>query len=102
RADPRPRPGRVRHPQPHTARLQLNSAMFKQRARMQRLKWSVTAVFMFSCAAYGEHVSNPKASYIDVKQRHAELARNKDPRTAQAIASIDFCTNLPLVDPPSG
>src|SRR4051794_13927810 len=76
--------------------------MFKQRARMQRLKWSVTAVFMFSCAAYGEHVSNPKASYIDVKQRHAELARNKDPRTAQAIASIDFCTKLPLVDPPSG
>jgi len=52
--------------------------------------------------ANAEHVSNPKASYIDVKQRHSELAHNKDPRTAQAIASLGFCSKLPAVQPPSG
>jgi poly(beta-D-mannuronate) lyase len=57
---------------------------------------------MFSCAARAEHVSNPKASYIDVAKRRAELARNKDPRTAQAISSLKSCSSLPTIDPPVG
>ena len=56
----------------------------------------------FSYAAYAEHVSNPKASYIDVAKRRAELAQNKDPRTAQAIASLKSCIALPAIEPPAG
>src|SRR5215467_11404933 len=52
--------------------------------------------------ATAEHVSNPKASYIDVAKRRAELNKNKDPRTAQAIASLKSCHELPAIDPPSG
>jgi hypothetical protein len=55
-----------------------------------------------ACSAHAEHVSNPKASYIDVKLRHAQLLSNHDPRTAQAIASLSFCTKLPPIAPPTG
>lgn len=51
---------------------------------------------------HAEHVSRPKASYINVQQRHEQLTNNKDPRTAQAIASLKFCTRLPIVEPPTG
>jgi hypothetical protein len=51
---------------------------------------------------YAEHVSNPKASYIDVAQRRAQLANNKDPRTAEAIASLKSCTALPAISAPPG
>jgi hypothetical protein len=52
--------------------------------------------------ASAESVSNPKASYIDVPQRHQQLAHNKDPRIATAIASLGFCTKLTEVQPPAG
>lgn len=53
-------------------------------------------------AAHAEHVSNPKASYIDVAKRRAELAHNKDARTAQAIASLKTCSALAAITPPTG
>jgi poly(beta-D-mannuronate) lyase len=62
----------------------------------------MTVASLFVCAAHAEPVSNPKASYIDVQQRHSQLAHNKDPRVAQAIASLGFCTKLPAVPPPTG
>jgi poly(beta-D-mannuronate) lyase len=61
----------------------------------------MTVAFLTS-AAHAESVSNPGASYINVQQRHAQLAHNKDPHTAQAIASLSFCTKLPMVSPPTG
>lgn len=64
--------------------------------------WCAAVAFAVAATAHAEHVSNPKASYIDVKQRHSELAHNKDPRVAQAIASLGFCSKLPVVQPPSG
>jgi hypothetical protein len=67
--------------------------------------WCITAAFLSACAAHAESVSSSKASYIDVQQRHTQLTHNKnptDPRTAQAIASLSFCTKLPLVPPPTG
>ena len=64
---------------------------------------SIAAAILFVCGfAAAESISNPKASYIDVQQRHRELSHNKDPRIAQAIASLDFCTKLPEVQPPAG
>lgn len=66
------------------------------------LSCCIAATFLFASAAHAESVSNPKASYIDVAQRHKQLAHNKDPRTAQAIASLSFCTKLPIVPPPTG
>jgi poly(beta-D-mannuronate) lyase len=60
------------------------------------------AALLFACVAHAEHVSNPKASYVDVRQRHSQLANNKDPRTAKAIASLSFCTKLPAITPPTG
>jgi hypothetical protein len=55
-----------------------------------------------TAALAAEHVTNPKASYIDVQQRHAQLAHNTDPRIAKAIASLSFCTKLPEVPAPTG
>ena len=66
------------------------------------LFWCLSAALLFACAAHAESVSNPKASYIDVEQRHAQLAHNKDPRIAQAIASLSFCAKLPEVPAPTG
>jgi poly(beta-D-mannuronate) lyase len=64
--------------------------------------WCVATMFVCLSVAKAEGVTDPKASYIDVAQRHAELAHNNDPRTAQAIASLGFCTRLPVVPPPTG
>jgi poly(beta-D-mannuronate) lyase len=64
--------------------------------------WCMIVVSLLACAAHAESVSNPRASYIDVQQRHSQLAHNKDPRIAQAIASLSFCTKLPVVAPPTG
>jgi hypothetical protein len=65
--------------------------------------WRTAAAFaLLSITAHAEHVSNPKASYIDVGKRHSELAHNKDPRIAEAIASLGSCVDLPLVPPPTG
>jgi poly(beta-D-mannuronate) lyase len=61
----------------------------------------MTATFLL-CAAQAQRISDPKASYIDVEQRHAELSRNRDARTAKAIASLGFCTRLPQVQAPAG
>lgn len=66
-------------------------------------KFAVTALAVVCTAAFAaEHVTNPKASYIDVQQRHAQLAHNTDPRIAKAIASLSFCTKLPEVPAPTG
>lgn len=64
--------------------------------------WCTVLSFFGGFAAHAEHVSNPKASYIDVAKRHAELAHNKDPRIAEAISSLKFCSKLPAVTPPTG
>jgi hypothetical protein len=64
--------------------------------------WVLAAMGVFVSIARAEGGINPKASYIDVTQRHAELAHNTDPRTAAAIASLKFCTKLAAVEPPAG
>jgi hypothetical protein len=65
--------------------------------------WCITAALISSSAfAHAATVSDPKASYIDVQQRHAQLTETPDPRTIQAIASLKFCTKLPSVPPPAG
>lgn len=63
---------------------------------------SLAAMFVFVYIARAEGGLDPKASYIDVAKRHAELAHNTDPRTAQAIASLKSCTKLPSVEAPEG
>lgn len=64
--------------------------------------WCGAAAVLFVCAAHAQCISNPKASYIDVSQRHLLLTQNKDPRTAQAIDSLSFCTRLSPVSAPQG
>jgi poly(beta-D-mannuronate) lyase len=64
--------------------------------------WCLSVALLFVCVAHAESVSNPKASYIDIEQRRAQLAHDKDPRIAQAIASLSFCTKLPEVPAPTG
>jgi poly(beta-D-mannuronate) lyase len=59
-------------------------------------------LILATAAAHAQKVSNPKASYIDVQQRHAQLASTTDPRTKSAIASLDSCTALPVIEPPTG
>jgi hypothetical protein len=62
----------------------------------------ITAAFLLVPAAGAQRVTDPKASYIDVAQRHDALAHNSDPRIAKAIASVSFCTKLQPVQPPAG
>jgi poly(beta-D-mannuronate) lyase len=62
----------------------------------------VTAASLAVISASAQHVADPKASYIDVAARHSALTGNHDPRIAKAIASLAFCTRLPVVDPPTG
>ena len=69
---------------------------------LRRTVCGITAVLVSISTAQAQHVSDPKASYIDVAQRHNALAHNTDPRTAKAIASLAFCTKLPMVQPPAG
>ncbi|MBS1822486.1 MAG: alginate lyase family protein [Acidobacteria bacterium] len=69
---------------------------------VRSLRFFIVPLLGLACSAHAEHVSNPKASYIDIKQRHEQLANNRDPRTAQAIASLGFCTKMPPIAPPTG
>jgi poly(beta-D-mannuronate) lyase len=62
----------------------------------------IAALALFCAAVQAQHVSDPKASYIDVAQRHEQLVHNQDPRTAHAIASLSSCTKLAPVAPPTG
>ena len=69
------------------------------------LRWTlsfVAASLLAVPSAPAQHVSDAKASYIDVAARHAALAHNTDPRIARAIDSLAFCTRLPPVTPPTG
>jgi poly(beta-D-mannuronate) lyase len=59
-------------------------------------------VLVLPLTTHAEHVTNPKASYIDVAQRRAQLANNNDPRTAQAIASLKSCPALAPIPAPTG
>jgi poly(beta-D-mannuronate) lyase len=59
-------------------------------------------MFVYVYIANAEGITDSKASYIDVAARHTELVHDSDPRTAQAIASLGFCTKLPVVPPPTG
>jgi len=63
---------------------------------------AVAPLLALTLSLQAEHVSSPRASYIDVAQRHAQLANKKDPRTAQAIASLKSCTTLPAIPAPTG
>jgi poly(beta-D-mannuronate) lyase len=47
-------------------------------------------------------VLNPKASYIDVAARGAELQDHPSERVSRAIASLASCEQLPVVEAPHG
>lgn len=55
-----------------------------------------------SSAAFPQTVTDRKASLVDVPTRRAFLAHTTDPRTRQAVASLDRCTALPFIAPPTG
>jgi hypothetical protein len=59
-------------------------------------------VLLATYTTHAEQVSNPKTSFVDVKQRHTQLAHTTDPRTKEAIASLSSCSSLPAVTPPAG
>ena len=92
----------MRNPFP-TTRASLSHPARRQQTSRKVSAWCITATLVFTCAfAPAEPVSNPKASYIDVQQRHEQLAHNQDPRIASAIASLKYCSKLPAVQPPTG
>ena len=66
------------------------------------IRCAVVMFALLSTVVRAEHVSNPKASYVDVQQRHAWLATTKDPRTLEAIASLTSCTKSPALPAPVG
>jgi poly(beta-D-mannuronate) lyase len=87
----------------HTIRLSPSHPTQLQQTSKKVSAGCITVALIFACAfAIAEPVSNPTASYIDVQQRHEQLAHNQDPRIASAIASLKFCSKLPPVQPPPG
>jgi hypothetical protein len=60
------------------------------------------ATVLLASTAVAQTVSNPKASYIDVAARRAELQKATDPRTKLAISELKSCVKLPFVAPPHG
>lgn len=70
---------------------------------MQRFVHAVClAVCGLSVAGHAAHVSDPKASYIDVQARRNDLKRNKNERVRQAIALLPSCVKLEPVAAPTG
>ena len=69
---------------------------------LRKIGCCIAAASLFVPALFAQKVSDPKASYVDVVRRHAALANNSDPRTASAIASLGFCTKMPVVQAPTG
>jgi len=63
---------------------------------------TLTLIFFGFASADAQRVADPKASYIDIRARHAQLTHTQDTRTLQAIASLASCTKLPPIDPPHG
>ncbi len=63
---------------------------------------SATLLLSATAFVHAQKVSNPKASYIDVQQRHTQLAQTGDPRIKSAIASLNSCIALPVIQPPTG
>src|SRR5580698_3361282 len=70
--------------------------------RNRSLRLIAASLVLVATSALAQKVSNPKASYIDVQQRHAQLASTTDPRTKSAIASLNSCVALPMIPPPTG
>lgn len=64
--------------------------------------WCVVGLCALAQAAQLQHVSDPKASYVDVVARRAELEKNRDRRIAEAISSLAECRKLPVVAAPAG
>jgi poly(beta-D-mannuronate) lyase len=52
--------------------------------------------------ASAQHVSNPRASVVDVSARQAFLKSTADPRLREAIAHLGSCIATPLVAAPTG
>jgi len=63
---------------------------------------TVIAFMLLAATAGAQTVPNPKASYIDVAARRAELQRTHDARTKLAISELKSCLKLPFVTPPQG
>jgi poly(beta-D-mannuronate) lyase len=80
----------------------VNSKLTLPRIRSIFLALATASWVVAAGTMYAQGISNPRASYVDVAQRHAELAGTTDPRTVKAIASLHFCTRLPPVAPPVG
>jgi poly(beta-D-mannuronate) lyase len=66
------------------------------------MRFLIATLLLATSATAQTTVSNPKASYIDVAARRAELAHTQDPRTKQAVAELKSCVKLPFVAPPQG
>ena len=63
---------------------------------------AAAVILLAAYTTHAEHVSNPRASLVDVRLRHAQLAHTADPRTQEAIASLASCSSLPFLQPPAG
>jgi hypothetical protein len=69
---------------------------------MRRLAEScVVGLCALALTAQAQHVRDPKASYVDVAARRAELEKNRDGRIAEAISSLAECAKLPVVAAPA-
>lgn len=62
----------------------------------------ISAILLLLAISTAALTLDPRASFLDVVGRRAELQHTSDPRLKQAIASAGSCVNSPAVDPPVG
>jgi poly(beta-D-mannuronate) lyase len=56
----------------------------------------------FSLPCFGQHVTDPRASVVDVAARQIALRSTSDPLLLSAIKGLHSCLALPLVSAPTG
>lgn len=62
----------------------------------------VPVALLFTLAALGQQVSDPRASVVDVAARQAALKSTTDPLLREAIQGLQSCVATPLVAAPAG
>ncbi|MDR3792337.1 MAG: alginate lyase family protein [Terracidiphilus sp.] len=73
----------------------------KEKRMRVRLQVLVTLIALGGCTAFGQGALNPRASYVDVTMRRAEL-KTASARVQEAVKALGSCSVLAPVEAPVG
>ena len=67
-----------------------------------KLRGILVLTLALALPAQGQHVTDPRASIVDVAVRQAQLKSTTDPLLRKAVAELHSCMALPMVPAPVG